>query len=203
MVNCIVVDDDQDIVNIFCELLEINNVDVLSTGKDGKDAVELYEKYRPDIIFTDLDMPKYDGYYAVENIKDKNLTSKIIVITGDINARFSGLFKALHIPVIVKPFDMNVIKHTIGDTLLAENNVLTPFKIQYRFKEDSNLYSCIVTYEQYRNFKKLPIIHECNIVQTEQENSESQQIEIQNALKLAVKNDPSYIRNLSEIITND
>ncbi|EIJ65488.1 response regulator receiver domain protein [Candidatus Nitrosopumilus salaria BD31] len=203
MVNCIVIDDDPDIVSIFCELLSLHQVDVLSTGIDGKDAVELYEKFNPDIVFTDLDMPKYDGYYAVENIKDRNSFAKIIVITGDINARFSGLFRALHIPVITKPFDMNGIKQAIGDSFLAEKNEPMSFEIQYRFKEDPNLYSCIVTYEQYRNFKKLPIIYECNIAQIEQESSELEQIEVQNALNLAIKNDISHIRNLSEIITDD
>jgi two-component system chemotaxis response regulator CheY len=32
------------------------------------DAVELYEKYYPDVIFVDLIMPKYDGFYAIKNI---------------------------------------------------------------------------------------------------------------------------------------
>jgi CheY-like chemotaxis protein len=203
MVNCIVIDDDQDIVNVFCELLSMNQVEVLATGNDGQDAIELFEKFDPDIVFTDLDMPKYDGYYAVENIKDKNPSAKLIVITGDINARFSGLFKALHIPVITKPFDMNKIKQAIEDVFLVRNDISMPFKIQYRFKDDSNLYSCIVTYQQYRNFKKLPVIQECNIAQTEQESSESHETKIQNALNLAVKNDTTHIRNLSEVVIDD
>jgi len=40
-----------------------------------------------------------------------------------------------------------------------------PFKIRYKFKEDKIFYSCIVLHEQYENFKKLPIIEECEIVE--------------------------------------
>jgi len=130
-----VIDDDQDIVSIFCELLNMNHVDVLSTGSDGKDAVELFDKFNPDVVFTDLNMPKYDGYYAVESIKDKNPSAKLIVITGDINARYSGLFRALHIPVITKPFDMTKIKQAIDDVFLAESKMPMPFEIQYRFRQ--------------------------------------------------------------------
>lgn len=45
MVNCVVIDDDKDIVNVFCELLNMIGLDVLATGADGLDAVKMYEKY--------------------------------------------------------------------------------------------------------------------------------------------------------------
>ena len=54
MVNCVVVDDDPDIVDLFCELLELSNVQVLAKGYDGKRAVELYEKFKPDALFVDI-----------------------------------------------------------------------------------------------------------------------------------------------------
>jgi len=79
-----VVDDNQDIVDVFCELLNLIGLDVLAKGMDGMDAVKLYEKYRPDLIFVDLIMPKYDGFYAIENIKDVDPNAKIIVITEDV-----------------------------------------------------------------------------------------------------------------------
>ncbi len=61
MVNCILIDDDPDIVEIFSELLHVIGIDILATGNDGKSAVELYKKHTPDLILTDLQMPRYDG----------------------------------------------------------------------------------------------------------------------------------------------
>ena len=78
MVNCIVIDDDQDLVEIFCELLEILKVPVLGTGNNGQDAVNLYTQHNPEIIFTDLNMPQFDGLYAIEKIKEIDLNAKII-----------------------------------------------------------------------------------------------------------------------------
>ncbi|TAK16903.1 MAG: response regulator [Nitrosarchaeum sp.] len=119
MVNCIVVDDNQDIVDVFCELLNLIGLDVLAKGMNGMDAVKLYKKYRPDLIFVDLIMPKYDGFYAIENIKDADPNARIVVITGDVKTCESDLLDSLKvIAVIYKPFDVQKIKQIVVDVFL-------------------------------------------------------------------------------------
>ncbi|NNM02385.1 MAG: response regulator transcription factor, partial [Nitrosopumilus sp.] len=56
----IVVDDVQSHLDVFCEFLRLKNIDVIGIGSNGLEAVELYEKYNPDIILIDLAMPTYD-----------------------------------------------------------------------------------------------------------------------------------------------
>ena len=202
MVSCILIDDDQDIVDVFSELLHEIDVDILATGNDGKDAVELYVQHRPDLVLSDLQMPRYDGYYAVENIKDVDSKAKFIIITGDLNARNSSFLNLLNIPIIHKPFDVDTIKQTITDIFLQDNELPGSFEIQYKFKEDVNYYTCTVNYQQYRNFKLLPIIEECNVAPT-QKHAELLYNEMQNALNLATENDVRHIRKLSEIVYHD
>lgn len=192
------IDDDQDIVDVFSELLQLIDVDIIATGNDGKDAVELYRKYRPDLVFTDLQMPEYDGYYVVENVKDIDPNAKLAIITGNLDARNSPLFNLLNIPIILKPFNTHDIKQLIVDIFLQDYNLPSSFEIQYKFKEDVNFYTCTVNYPQYRNFKKLPIIQECEITPI-QKNTELFYDQMQIALNLATENDVSLIRNLSEI----
>lgn len=86
MINCIVIDDNQDIVDVFCDLLKLSGIDVIATGTDGMKAAELYEKYSPDVIFVDLVMPRYDGFYAIKKIRETDPDAKIIVVTGDLYA---------------------------------------------------------------------------------------------------------------------
>jgi len=200
MVSCIVIDDDQNIVDVFCELLNMMKVDVLATGNDGMGAVKLYEKFNPEVVFTDLAMPDYDGFYAIENIKDKNPAAKIIAVTADPDAKNSALLNALNIPVINKPFDMHTIKQSMTDVLSTGDDSAVPFEIQYKFKEDINSYSCMVTYEQYRNLKKLSIIQECVTVNNSQKNIESYQNEMRKAVDLAFNNDTNHIRKLSKVV---
>jgi len=195
-----VIDDDQDIVDVFCELLNMIKVDILATGNDGKEAIKLYEKHKPDIVFTALEMQRFDGFYAVESIKDKYPKAKIVIVTGDLNARNSSLLNSLNIPVINKPLDIHTVKQIITDVFWEEEKPLTPFKIQYKFKNDDNQYSCTLNYRQYRNFKKLPIIQECKVVENSQKRIKAYQKEMQKALDKAMQNDTSHILKLSEVV---
>ena len=80
MVKVIVVDDDVDTVEVFCEYLEIKEITVLGRGYNGKTAVELYEKHKPDVALLDVMMPEYDGFYALENIKKINNSYIVIIV---------------------------------------------------------------------------------------------------------------------------
>ena len=50
MTSAIIVDDDHNIVKVFEQYLRLNNIDVLGHCYDGKEAVTLYEKLKPDIV---------------------------------------------------------------------------------------------------------------------------------------------------------
>ena len=123
MVSCVVVDDDPDIVDLFCELLEISKVEILGRGSDGSEAVELYEKFKPDVIFVDLAMPKYDGIYAVKNIRSLYPDAKIIVLTGDAGEDERSLHEKYKVDYVLhKPFDMHTIRESITVSLLKSSS---------------------------------------------------------------------------------
>ncbi|MBL7015414.1 MAG: hypothetical protein ISR79_03505 [Nitrosopumilus sp.] len=74
------------------------------------------------------------------------------------------------------------------------------FKILYKFLGENDHHTCQLTYEQYENFRTLPIIRECMIVKRNQKDLEDYKEEMQDALNLAAKNDISHIQKLSQII---
>ncbi len=45
-------------------------------------------------------------------------------------------------------------------------------QILYKFMEDRKFHTCYVSYDQYKNFKKLSIIRECKIIKRNQEKYE-------------------------------
>jgi two-component system chemotaxis response regulator CheY len=200
MTSCIVVDDDRDIVNVFCDMLSMIEVNVLATASDGDQAVNMYKKYHPDIVFTDLNMPKYDGFYAIKKINDLNPDAKIVVVTGDSNANRSSFPDSLNVRVIRKPFDVQVIKQVITDCLTGDAEP-AQFNIKYQFKGEIKSYSCTVTYEQFKNFKELPIIEKCEIIKTSKQQFDKYANEMGKAINLAIKNDTSHIRRLSEMVS--
>ena len=114
MVTAIVIDDDSDTVDVFCDYLEIKNVQVLGRGYNGKDAIELYRVHRPDIVFLDLMMPEYDGFFGLENIKSINPDAKVIMVTADLTFDTERKLKDLNASaVIYKPYEIDSVIDTI------------------------------------------------------------------------------------------
>ncbi|MGY5149952.1 MAG: response regulator [Candidatus Nitrosopumilus sp. bin_68KS] len=111
----IVVDDVESHLDVFCEFLRLKNIDVVGTGNDGLEAVQLYEKHHPDIVLIDLAMPTYDGYYALNKILSINKNAKVIIMTAieDVKnkEKLSGLGA---IDVLQKPFELNRVVDVIN-----------------------------------------------------------------------------------------
>lgn len=110
MVTAIVVDDDIDTVDVFCDYLKLKGVEVQGRGHNGKEAIELYKKHKPDIVFLDLMMPDYDGFYGLENIRKLDPKSKIVVITADLREQNAEkLAKLAPTEIFIKPYDIEKI----------------------------------------------------------------------------------------------
>ena len=114
MITCIVVDDDVNTVKVFSEILELIGLQVIGRGFSGSEAVCLYKTYVPDVIFIDLMMPKTDGLYAMEKIRQINPTAKIVAVTADLSLETYKKLNDLKIKAIVyKPFSIHNIKQVL------------------------------------------------------------------------------------------
>jgi len=110
----IVIDDDRASVHLFRDVLEMMGVTVLASGFDGKDAVRLYKKYMPDVIFTDITMPEYDGFYAMKEIREFDSHAKVVAVTADLTDETSTKLEKMNISAVVyKPFDTEDIKRML------------------------------------------------------------------------------------------
>jgi len=110
----IVIDDDRVSTQLFRDVLRIIGVDVLAIGFDGKDAVRLYKKYNPNIVFTDIMMPENDGFYALREIRKLDPNAKVIAVTADFTAESATRLKEMNITaVIYKPYDIQDIKRVL------------------------------------------------------------------------------------------
>jgi len=105
MTSVIVVDDDFDTVEVFSEFLSLRNIEVLGKAYDGFEGLKLFEEKRPDIVFSDIWMPEYDGFYLLTNLKEKYPDSKIIMVTADLTSETDAKLKSSKADfVIFKPF---------------------------------------------------------------------------------------------------
>lgn len=54
---------------------------VVAEAANGVEAVEAFEKYRPDVTLLDLRMPQMEGVEAVRQIRARDGQAKVIVLT--------------------------------------------------------------------------------------------------------------------------
>jgi CheY-like chemotaxis protein len=75
----LVVDDSMLIRHTVCRFLEDRGFRVES-ATNGMEAMELLAGIRPDIIVTDLQMPKMDGHQLISALRSRQQTSEIPVV---------------------------------------------------------------------------------------------------------------------------
>ena len=94
----VVVDDDQIVAISLKTILESDEeIEVAACGNDGADAIELYEKEKPDILLMDIQMKKVSGLSAAEEIMKKDPEAKILLLTTFSDDEY--IIKALDIGV--------------------------------------------------------------------------------------------------------
>lgn len=80
--NITITDDDAIVVMSLKTILETTGeVQVLATGQNGQEAVQIFEKFRPEITLIDIQMPIMDGLAAAEAILKKDPSAKVLFLT--------------------------------------------------------------------------------------------------------------------------
>ena len=66
-ITCVIVDDEKLARDLLQEYLQqMPNIQVLGEASKGKDAVELIDKLKPDLIFLDVQMPGMTGFDVLD-----------------------------------------------------------------------------------------------------------------------------------------
>ena len=115
-------DNDKETVRLFQELLTSNGIDVVGLGYNGQDALFLYKKLNPDIIFLDVSMPVYDGIFALEKIRDMDPDANIMMIFDEISINKKIEMNRLKPSAIIStPIDVNQILTKIHELCDSKN----------------------------------------------------------------------------------
>lgn len=78
----LVVDDDEVIVDILEQILTSIGIDDISLAFNGETAVQAYKVSRPDIIFSDFQMPDMDGFNLLRKLRSLSFTGPFVVFSG-------------------------------------------------------------------------------------------------------------------------
>jgi phosphoserine phosphatase RsbU/P len=83
----LIIEDDPQVCMTMTAYLEDSGYTVLEAA-DGIEGLDVFARARPDIVLTDLRMPRLDGYGVITALKRQSPATPIIAFTGtgDISA---------------------------------------------------------------------------------------------------------------------
>ena len=80
--NIVIIDDDPLVSEALRTILETDpDVSVLALGKDGSDALPLYETFLPDVLLMDIRMKNVTGLEAGEEVLSRHPDARILFLT--------------------------------------------------------------------------------------------------------------------------
>lgn len=65
-----------------CVLEDLDDIEIVGEAENGREAVDLVDKLKPDIVVLDVGMPVMDGIEAAKIIKERHPATKIIMLTA-------------------------------------------------------------------------------------------------------------------------
>ena len=112
----------------------------ITEAKDGIEALEVIKNFQPDIVLTDIMMPKMDGFELIKILKSNKKTKHIFI------AAITGLSAKEHIEkvyisgadfYIAKPFQLEdiIARLKVITSLVEHKNIIT-------LKKKSSVYNC-------------------------------------------------------------
>lgn len=112
----ILIVDDEPLFAEFLHLVLTKEGYEISTAKDGKEGIEIFESIKPDLVITDIVMPDMEGIEFIRILLKKRKTLPVIAMSGNATGirflRTSRLFGAR--AVLQKPITFEKLKETIA-----------------------------------------------------------------------------------------
>lgn len=88
----------------------LSQCNVLYTAADGEEGFALFQKHKPEIVITDIEMPTLNGLTLAKKIREISISTQIIIVTAYKNPEY--LLEALNLQLVqylIKPINLEKI----------------------------------------------------------------------------------------------
>jgi len=105
----LIIDDDREISTTLNNVLSAAGYQVL-TANNGLEGRRQIDSQNPDLVITDMMMPKMGGFPILEHINSKEVPPKVMMITANEGSRHKAYAEHLGaVDYLRKPFSMEVL----------------------------------------------------------------------------------------------
>ena len=110
----LVVDDNKDNADSIAMLLRMQEAFEIKTAYDGKQALDVFDAFNPQVALLDLAMPKVNGYDLARAFKQRKPGIKLIAISGlAFPADIQRSQEAGFVQHLVKPCDPSDLERAV------------------------------------------------------------------------------------------
>ena len=82
MIRVLLAEDQAMVLGALAALLEIErDIEVVGRARNGREAVDLAVRLRPDVLVADIEMPELGGIEAAAEIRARGLPTRLVVLT--------------------------------------------------------------------------------------------------------------------------
>jgi two-component system, LytTR family, response regulator LytT len=110
----VVVDDEQLACDELSYLLkDFPEVDVVATGSNGLQAVEMIQQLEPDLVFLDVHMPGLDGMGVIRRLREKDIELPYFIFVTAYDQYAVEAFRLKAMDYLLKPVDKGRLAETL------------------------------------------------------------------------------------------
>jgi len=124
----LVVEDNRELASFLC--LHFKSAFKVQLALDGEEGLKKIRKSQPDLVISDIMMPRMDGFALCKAVKESIETSHIPVILltskADDDSRFEGLYRGADV-YVSKPFRLQELDLQIRNIIRARANLRKHF----------------------------------------------------------------------------
>jgi two-component system LytT family response regulator/two-component system response regulator LytT len=113
-ITTVVVDDEQLACDELAYLLkEFPDIEVIATGSNGLQALELIQKLEPELVFLDVQMPGLDGMNVVRKLRDRGIEPPHVIFVTAYDQYAVEAFRLEALDYLLKPVDRGRLMETV------------------------------------------------------------------------------------------
>ena len=140
-IKAIIIDDEKMARSLLKGMLEeyCNDVEVLETCIDLPSGVKAIRKLKPNLVFLDIEMPRYSGLELLDFFEDTEINFSIIFTTA-YNQYAIQAFKTSAIDYLLKPIDPEELKSAIERFARKQSNPFNGIiQVSEQLKKESKI----------------------------------------------------------------
>ncbi|MCR5581772.1 MAG: response regulator [Pseudobutyrivibrio sp.] len=115
-----------------------DDCEVVADAADGEKALDLISKCKPEVVFTDIKMPKMDGIQLIKEVRKEDPTIKFVIVSA--YEEFDYARQALSLGVteyLVKPLIMEDVEKVVNKLEQID------MEVEERDKDDEDIHPLI------------------------------------------------------------